>query len=72
MSWYEQGRQLDNIQVRLFDKNYEATDDAKVKAGKLMQGVAETVIAGKVDKKTSSSTAEPSATRETSHGDWGA
>ena len=72
MSLYEQGRQLDNIQVRLFDQNYEATEGAKVKAGKFMQGVAEAILAGKVDKKTSSSTAEPSATRETSHGDWGA
>jgi len=72
MSLYEQGRQLDNIQVRLFDKNYEATADAKAKAGKFMQGVADAIIEGKVEKKTSSSTAEPSASRESSHGEWGA
>ena len=51
MSLYEQGRQLDNIQVRLFDQNYEATEGAKVKAGKFMHGVAEAILAGKVDKK---------------------
>jgi hypothetical protein len=72
MSLYEQGRQLDNLQVRLFDKNYEATADAKAKAGKLMQGIAEAIIEGKVEKKTSSSTAEQSASRKPSHGEWGA